>query len=136
VPIRQGLAVTGAVNQRGEVQVIGGVNEKIEGYFRLCQFRGFTGRQGVVIPRGNVRNLVLRDDVVTAVRDGRFHIFAVSNVDEGIELLTGVPAGRPGPDGKFIAGTINARVLQVLQAFSERVRVFGLAPALAVQYAR
>jgi predicted ATP-dependent protease len=136
VPIRQGLAVTGAVNQFGQVEVIGGVNEKIEGYFRLCQFRGLNGQQGVLIPRGNLRNLVLRDEVVEAVRAGRFHIYAVSHVDEGIELLTGVPAGRSGTDFRFPPGSINAQIVQALAAFNERVRVFGLAPALAPQRAR
>ncbi len=136
VPLRQWLAVTGAINQRGQVQVIGGANEKIEGFFRLCQFRGLTGRQGVLIPRGNLRNLVLRDEVVEAVRAGQFHIYAVSHVDEGIELLTGVPAGLPDQEGRYIPGTINARVTQTLQAFNERVRAFGLTPALVPQFVR
>ena len=136
VPIRQSLAVTGSVNQRGEVQAIGGVNEKIEGFFRMCRSRGLNGRQGVLIPRTNMRNLVLRDEVVEAVRAGQFHIYAVSTIDEGIELLTGLPAGRLGPDGKYLAGTINARVTQTLQAYSERVRAFGLAPAYAAHPVR
>ena len=91
---------------------------------------------GVLIPRGNLRNLVLRDEVVEAVRAGRFHIYAVSHVDEGIEFLTGMPAGRPGADFKYLAGTINAQVVQALAAYNERVRVFGLAPALAPQRVR
>jgi predicted ATP-dependent protease len=136
VPIKQSLAVTGSVNQRGEVQAIGGVNEKIEGFFRMCRTRGLTGRQGVLMPRTNMRNVVLRDDVVAAVRAGQFHIFAVSTIDEGIELLTGLPAGHLGADGNYLAGTINARVTQTLQAFNERVRAFGLAPAYAARPVR
>jgi predicted ATP-dependent protease len=136
VPIRQSLAVTGSVNQLGEVQAIGGVNEKIEGFFRLCTFRGLNGRHGVLIPRANIRNVVLRDEVVEAVRAGLFHVYAVSTIDEGIELLTGVPAGRPGPDGTYLAGTINSRIVQAIQAYNERVRAFGLVPAYAAHPVR
>jgi len=122
VPIRQGVAVTGSVDQHGEVQPIGGVNEKIEGFFAVCSQRGLNGRQGVVIPATNVRHLMLRDDVVEAVRDGRFSVWSVRTVDEGIELLTGVPAGERGPDGAFAEGTIHRRIEDRLAELAEAAR--------------
>ncbi len=127
LPIRQGLAVTGSVNQKGEVQAIGGVNEKIEGFFDVCRLSegGLTGEQGVMIPRANVRHLMLRQDVVDAVREGRFHVYAVSTIDEGIEILTGVPAGARGEDGEFPEGSVNRRVEDRLRAFSQRARSSG-----------
>jgi len=106
-PIKQSLAVTGSVNQKGEVQPIGGVNEKIEGYFDVCSIDGLTGEQGVLIPIQNKQDLMLREDVVEAVRDGKFHIYAVTTIDEGLELLTGVPAGEIKDDGAFPEGSIN-----------------------------
>lgn len=126
VEVRQSLAVTGSVNQRGEVQAIGGVTHKVEGFFRTCRARGLTGEQGMLIPRANVRHLMLREDVVEAVRRGAFHIYAVSTIDEGIELLTGIPAGRPDASGRYLEGTISARVGQTLRAYSERVRAAGM----------
>jgi lon-related putative ATP-dependent protease len=124
LPLRQGVAVTGSVNQRGEVQVIGGVNVKIEGFFDVCSLMegGLTGEQGVMIPRSNVRHLMLRQDVVEAVGDGKFHIYAVSTIDEGIEILTGVPAGTRGEDGHFPEGSVNRRVEDRLRLFGERAR--------------
>jgi lon-related putative ATP-dependent protease len=119
VPIKQGIAVTGSVNQHGEVQAIGGVNEKIEGFFDVCKIKGLTGEQGVLIPKSNVQNLMLREDIVEAVRAKKFHIWAVSTIDEGIEILTGVPAGERGRDGKFPEGTINYFVDQRLREFAE-----------------
>ncbi len=110
VPLRQGIAVTGSVNQHGEVQAIGGVNEKIEGFYRVCSRAGLTGEQGVLIPRANVRHLMLSDEIVEAVRAGRFHVWAVATIDEGLELLTGLPAGSRGPDGAFPEGTVHCRV--------------------------
>jgi len=115
-PLKQSLAVTGSVNQHGDVQAIGGVNEKIEGFFDLCRERGLSGSQGVVIPRANVQNLMLREDVVQAVADGKFSVHAVSSVDEGIELLTGVPASE-----------IHARVESRLTEFAEKAREFATA---------
>jgi len=115
-PLRQSLAVTGSVNQLGDVQAIGGVNEKIEGFFDLCRERGLTGRQGVLIPASNVQHLMLREDVVRAAAEGRFAVYAVSTVDEGIELLTGLPAGE-----------IHARVEARLARFAERAREFAAA---------
>ncbi|MCJ7731145.1 AAA family ATPase [Candidatus Bathyarchaeota archaeon] len=107
VPIKQHFAVTGSVNQKGEVQAIGGVNQKIEGFFDLCKFRGLTGEHGVMIPESNVKNLMLREDVVEAVKDGKFHIYSVSTIDQGIEVLTGVPAGEQTKSGDYPKGTIN-----------------------------
>ena len=114
VPINQGIAVTGSVNQKGEIQAIGGVNEKIEGYFEICKLKGLNGKQGVLIPRQNIQNLNLDDEIVNAVKNGKFHIYAVSNIDEGIEILTGVPAGT-----KDIPGTINAMVYQTLKKYAK-----------------
>lgn len=119
-PLSQSLAVTGSVNQHGEVQAIGGVNDKIEGFFDVCRQRRLTGRQGVIIPAANAPQLMLRKDVVDAVRAGRFHIYSVRTIDEGIELLTGLPAGERDASGKFPDGSINARVEARLRDFSER----------------
>ncbi len=116
IPIKQGLAVTGSVNQKGEIQPIGGVNEKIEGFFRVCKAKGITGDQGVLIPMRNVDNLMLSEEVVEAVRAGKFHIYPVSTVEEGIKILTGVPAGEKGPDGTFPADTVFGRVVARLEA--------------------
>jgi predicted ATP-dependent protease len=118
VPVRQGLAVTGSINQFGLVQAIGGVNEKIEGFFDLCRQRGLDGHQGVLIPRANVQHLMLRDDVVAAVAESRFHVYAVDNVDQAIELLTSVPAGIPNAKGEVPAGTINHLVASRLVELS------------------
>jgi lon-related putative ATP-dependent protease len=125
LPIQQGIAVTGSVNQKGEVQAIGGVNEKIEGFFAVCKAMGLNGRQGVIIPASNVKHLMLKDEVVEAVRQGQFHIWAVHTVDEGIEILTGVPAGKRLPDGTFEPGTVHYLVDQRLRQFSEKMREFG-----------
>ena len=114
VPINQGIATTGSVNQKGEIQAIGGVNEKIEGYFEICKIKGLTGNQGVIIPKQNIQNLNLDDEVVKAVKNGKFHIYAVSNIDEGIEILTGVPAGK-----KDIPGTVNAMVYNTLKKYAK-----------------
>lgn len=114
VPINQGIAVTGSVNQKGEIQAIGGVNEKIEGYFEICKLKGLTGKQGVLIPKQNIRNLNLDEEIITAVKNGKFHIYAVSTIDEGIEILTGVPAGK-----KEIPGTINSMVYNTLKKYAE-----------------
>jgi predicted ATP-dependent protease len=130
VGIKQSLAVTGSVNQRGELQAVGGVTHKIESFFRICNQRGLTTDQGVIIPEANIRNLMLQNEVVEAVRAGRFHVYAISTIDEGIELLTGIPAGKPDPTGRYLEGTINARVTSALRIYSERVQAFGLpAPA-------
>ena len=124
-PISQGFAVTGSVDQHGVVQAIGGVNEKIEGFFELCRARGLTGRQGVLIPASNVKHLMLDPEVVEAVRAGRFAVYPVETVDQGVEILTGVTAGAPGPDGIYPEGTIHRRVADRLKAYAERRRRFG-----------
>ena len=117
--------MTGSVNQWGEVQAIGGVNEKIEGFFDVCRARGLNEEQGVLIPKSNVQHLMLREDVVEAVRHGQFAIHPVSTIDEGIEILTGVKAGERGPEGRFPAGTINRLVEDKLKLFAERGRSFS-----------
>ncbi|MCB1472547.1 MAG: AAA family ATPase [Rhodobiaceae bacterium] len=124
-PIRQDLAVTGSVNQFGEVQAIGGVNEKIEGFFDVCMARGLTGRQGVLIPKSNIKHLMLRPDVVEACCNGEFAVYPVSSIDEGIALLTGVPAGELQADGRFPPDSINARVEARLEAFASSRRAFA-----------
>ena len=115
VPINQAIAVTGSVNQKGNIQAIGGVNEKIEGYYEICKNRGLTGKQGVLIPRKNIQNLNLNDEVVEAVKEKKFHVYAVDTIDEGIEILTGVPAG-----SKDTPGTINYLVYNTLKKFAKQ----------------
>jgi lon-related putative ATP-dependent protease len=124
-PIKQGLAVTGSVNQHGEVQAIGGVNEKIEGFFGVCRAKGLTGEQGVLIPQSNVKHLMLRHDVVAAVEQGKFRVFPVRTVDQGIELLTGIAAGERDASGAYPDGTINQRVDARLAHFARIARSFG-----------
>lgn len=123
VPLRQGIAMTGSMNQHGEIQAIGGVNEKIEGFYDTCTILGLTGEQGVIIPRQNIKHLMLKEEVVEAVAAGRFHIYAVSNVDEAIEILTGQPAGTLEPDGTYPEGTLNAAVMKRLQEMEEKMRI-------------
>jgi predicted ATP-dependent protease len=126
--IRQGVAVTGSVNQTGEVQAIGGATHKIEGFYDICEARGLSGDQGVMIPRDNVRNLVLKDEVLDAVREGKFHIYAVSSIDEGIEILTGAPAGEHEPGAPYLEGTVHFLVEARLREMAEKAREFGRAP--------
>lgn len=125
IPIKQSLAVTGSVNQRGEIQPIGGANEKIEGFFRLCAARGLTGEQGVIIPASNVDNLMLHERVVTAVIEGKFHIWPISTLDEGIELLMGLPAGQRQKDGSYPEGTVHQAVQARLLQLAEELNQFG-----------
>jgi len=127
VPINQSLAVTGSVNQNGEIQPIGGVNEKIEGFFDVCRVRGFTGEQGVIIPATNVKDLMLRRDVVEAVKAKKFHVYSAKTVDEGMEILTAVPAGSRDETGQFPGGTINHRVEARLAEFAEQQKAFAAA---------
>ena len=117
--------MTGSVNQHGRVQAIGGVNEKVEGFYDVCRERGLDGSQGVVVPADNQRHLMLRPDVVEAARAGRFHVWTVETVDEGIEILTGVPAGQPGPDRSWPEGSVNALVDARLRALAEASRAFS-----------
>ena len=128
VPVSNSIAITGSVNQHGDVQAIGAVNEKIEGYFDLCRLRGLTGEQGVIIPAANAPQLMLRQDIVDAAAAGRFSIHAVRTVDEGLEVLTGMPSGARDALGRFPAGTLNARVEARFVDFAERARVFGAQP--------
>ena len=124
-PLRQDLAVTGSVNQRGEVQAIGGANEKIEGFFAVCKAKGLTGTQGVIIPASNVKHLMLLDEIVDAVREGKFHIYAVSTIDEGIALLTGKEVGEKMEDGMYPEGSVNWAVQQKIWELAAKVRVFS-----------
>lgn len=124
LPIKQSIAVTGSVNQKGEVQAIGGVNEKIEGFFEVCKAKGLTGQQGVIIPKSNVQNLMLKEEVVDAVQEGTFHVYPVKTIDEGIEILTGVKAGARRLDGTFEEETVNYMVDNRLKAMAEKLREF------------
>jgi len=125
LPLRQDIAVTGSLNQRGEIQPIGGVNEKIEGFFDVCKAKRLTGNQGVIIPHQNVQNLMLRKDVIAAVSDGKFHIFPVKTIDEGIEILTGVKAGRRKKDGNFEEDTVNHLVDKELQRLATSWKTYA-----------
>jgi len=125
VPIKQYIAITGSINQKGEVQAIGGVNEKIEGFYDCCRIKGLTGKQGVMIPESNVKDLMLRKDVVEAVKKGKFHIYAVRNIDEGIEILTNKKAGELNPDAMYPKGTINYLVNKKLMELAEGLGRFG-----------
>jgi lon-related putative ATP-dependent protease len=129
VPIKQNFAVTGSVNQRGEVQAIGGVNEKIEGFFEVCKAKGLKGDESVMIPKSNVQDLMLKEEVVKAVKDGRFHIYAVSSIDEGIEVLTGVKAGERRKGDSFEPNTVNDKVDRRLKRMAETLTKFGEVPA-------
>jgi len=122
IPIHQSLAVTGSVNQLGQVQAIGGVNHKIEGFFDICQARGLSGDQGVLIPQSNVRHLMLRDDVIEAVENGQFHIYAVSTIEQGIEILTGTPAGEMDDQGEYEEGTVYAAVQAKLKWYADKAK--------------
>ena len=119
IPINQSIAVTGSVNQKGFIQPIGGVNEKIEGFYQICKMRGLNGEHGVIIPIQNVKNLHLNDEVVNSVKEGKFHIYAISTIDEGIEILTGVPAGKKNKDGKYTTGTIKYLAYEKLKQYNE-----------------
>lgn len=124
VPIKQSLAITGAVSQKGEVQAIGGVNEKIEGFFDLCESRGLTGEQGVIIPASNVRHLMLKKEVLAAMAQDTFSVTAVHSVDEAVELLTGLAAGERDQAGNYPTESINGRVETTLLAFAKNLQDF------------
>jgi len=119
IKLKQGIAVTGSVNQKGEIQPIGGVNEKIEGFYDVCKMKGLTGQQGVMIPEKNVRNLMLKEEVIDAVKEEKFHIYAINHVDEGIEILTGMPAGKCDEEGNYPEGTIYRKVAEKLERVHE-----------------
>jgi predicted ATP-dependent protease len=124
LPLRQGIAVTGSVNQHGEIQAVGGVTAKIEGFFAVCKTKGLSGEQGIIIPAANVPNLMLNEEVIDAVQDNQFHVWAIHTIDEGIELLTGLPAGQRGSDGQYLEGTIHQRVEARLHAYAEYLHTF------------
>ncbi len=126
VPVNQSLAVTGSVNQHGQIQPIGGVNEKIEGFFDTCKLKGLTGEQGVLIPAANMEHLMLRQDVIDAVSEGRFHIYAVETIDQGMEILSGVPAGEPDARGRYPEDSFNGKVYARLGEFAQRQKKFAL----------
>ena len=119
LPIKQSIAVTGSVTQKGEIQAIGGVTDKIEGFFNICKLRGLTGEQGIIMPHQNIKNLNLSDEVIAAVKDGMFHIYPVKTIDEGIEILTGVPAGKKNKNNAYPAGTVNYLVNEKLKKYAE-----------------
>ena len=119
IPINQSIAVTGSVNQKGKIQPIGGVNEKIEGFFQVCKMRGLNGKHGVIIPVQNKRNLNLSDEVLGAVKSGKFHIYAIDSIEEVIEILTGVPAGQKDKSGNFPAGSVNYLVSEKLKEYAK-----------------
>jgi len=122
VPLKQNISITGSVSQRGEIQPIGGVNWKIEGFYKVCKARGLDGEQGVLIPKANVKDLMLKKEVVEAVQEGKFHVWAVGHADEALELLTGMPAGKRQPDGTFEADSVNARVDETLRRLMETAK--------------
>jgi len=124
LPLRQDIAVTGSMNQRGDVQAIGGVNEKIEGYFDVCRIKGLTGSQGVLIPASNVEDLMLREDILDAVAAGKFHLWPVARIEQGIEILTGMPAGNRNGSGKFEERTVFARVDERLGEMARTMKGF------------
>jgi predicted ATP-dependent protease len=125
IPIDQGVAVTGSVNQQGEIQPIGGVNQKIEGFFDVCRSRGLTGSQGVIIPHQNVQDLLLRPDVIEAVNKGKFHIYPIRTISEGIEILTGIPGGKRLKNGKFTKDSIFAKADEKLLLMAIALQNFG-----------
>ena len=122
IPIKQSIAVTGSVDQKGHIQPIGGINEKIEGFYQVCKQRGLNGEHGVIMPIQNVKNLNLSDEVINSVKEGKFHIYAISSIDEGIEILTGVPAGKKNKEGKFPAGTIKYLAYEKLKRYAENTK--------------
>ncbi|TKJ33403.1 ATP-dependent protease [bacterium (candidate division B38) B3_B38] len=126
LPLRQDIAVTGSVNQKGDIQAIGGVNQKIEGFYELCKFRGLDGNHGVVIPESNVKNLMLKEEVVEAIKEGKFHIYPVKSIDQGIEILTGMKAGKKKEDGTYDKGTLNYLVNERLRELAKKLKEFGI----------
>jgi predicted ATP-dependent protease len=132
VPLRQDLAATGSVNQHGAIQAVGGANEKIEGFFDLCNARGLTGAQGVLIPQANVQHLMLRRDVVEACSAGKFAVYPIATIDQGIALLTGIPAGERGADGCYPVSSLNRRVEDRLRSFATIRKSFGSQPEAAL----
>jgi predicted ATP-dependent protease len=125
LPLAQSIAVTGSVNQHGQIQAVGGVNAKIEAFFAVCKAKGLTGEQGVILPASNIPNLMLEEEVVDAVKAGQFHLWGVRTIDEGIELLTGRPAGLRGDEGQYPEGSVHRLVEDRLLDFAERLRALA-----------
>jgi ATP-dependent Lon protease len=125
LPLRQDIAVTGSINQKGEIQPIGGVNQKIEGFYDVCKAKGLTGTQGVMIPALNIQDLMLRKDVVEAIKAGKFHLYPIKTIDQGIEILIGVKAGKRKDDGTFEKDTVNYLVDKKLAEFAKKLKEFG-----------
>jgi predicted ATP-dependent protease len=123
LPIKQGIAVTGSVNQHGQIQPIGGVNHKIEGFYAVCKAKGLTGEQGVLIPKTNERHLMLKEEVVEAIQAGLFHVWSIETIEQGIEILTGIPAGGPSKNAAFVKGTVFYQVDQALKKMYDRMHV-------------
>jgi predicted ATP-dependent protease len=124
LPLRQDIAVTGSINQQGDIQAIGGVNEKIEGFFDVCRIKGLTGTQGVMMPASNVEDLMLREDIIEAVAAGKFHIWPVAKVEQGIEVLTGTEAGQKNGEGNFEPGTVFALIDERLRHMARTMKEF------------
>ena len=120
IPIQQGIAVTGSVNQKGQIQAIGGVNEKVEGFYDVCMAKGLNGKQGVMIPQANVKNLMVKKEIIKAVEKGQFHIWQVATIEEGIEILTGVKAGQADANGEYPEGSLYKAVQQKLHQYLEQ----------------
>jgi predicted ATP-dependent protease len=120
ISVRQGIAVTGSVNQKGQIQAIGGVNQKIEGFYEVCRTKRLNGEQGVIIPRANIKNLMLRKEIIDAVKKRKFHVYQVSTVEEGIEILTGMPAGKPDRDGNYPEGTVYGAAQKKLKRYHQQ----------------
>jgi predicted ATP-dependent protease len=131
LPLKQNFAVTGSVNQEGQVQAIGGVNEKIEGFYAICKVKGLRGDEGVLIPKSNVQHLMLNEEIVDAVKQGKFHIYPVDTIDEGIEILTGVPAGSIRSDGSYEPGTVHQRANKRLAEMAQGFARFASSPIMS-----
>ncbi len=127
IPIKQSIAVTGSVNQKGEIQPIGGINQKIEGFFEVCRAKGLTGEQGVMMPAKNLKHLMLRDEVVEAIKKGQFHVWAISTIDEGIQILTGVEAGTRQDGGGYPEDTVNYKVDRCLRDMANKLKFYSFA---------
>ena len=125
LPLNQGIAVTGSMNQLGEVQPVGGINEKIEGFFDVCVARELTGKQGVIMPKKNVRNLMLKKEVIEAVKAGKFAVYPIERVEQGLEILTGATAGERQADGSYPAETIHYLVAKRLKELAKTLKEFG-----------
>ena len=126
IPIRQSLAVTGSINQHGQIQAIGGINQKIEGFYDICNARGLTGDQGVVMPAANTQHLMLEERVIDAVKRGAFHIYAISTIDEALTLLTGLPAGKPDDKGEYPTDSVNGKVMAKIEAWIQVTQKFAV----------